>query len=303
MRPLPSLKQLEYLTALAQTQHFAKAAEQCHVTPSTLSAGIRDLEDLLGVTLAERTKRVVRMTPTGLDIAARARALLRGAEDIVDLSASQRAPLSGDLWLGVIPTISPFLLPKVLPPLRQAYPNLRLFLREEPTVQLLDRLHDGEIDAALIALPFETGDLSVRTLFDDEFSFACPPNHTFAQRKSVKPSDLADQPMMLLQAEHCLRGHALEVCQRRGSTLRVQFEATSLHTMVQMVAAGLGVTLLPQMAIDAGIATGSDICLVPLSVNASRQIGLVWRASSPRVAEFDLLADSLVNQISNPAAH
>ncbi len=303
MKALPSLKQLEYLAALAQTQHFGKAAELCHVTPSTLSAGIRDLEILLGVTLAERTKRVVRMTPTGLDVASRARILLRDAEDIVDLSASTREPLTSDLWLGVIPTVSPFLLPKVLPPLHEAYPDLRPFLREEPTIPILEALRDGEIDSALIALPFETNELCVRVLIEDRFQFACPPDHPLAGRKSVKPQELIEQPMMLLQEEHCMRGHALEICQRHGSALRVQFEATSLHTMVQMVAAGLGVTLLPQLAIDADVTTGTNICLIPLSGKAARQIALVWRPSSPRGAEFDLLADEIIRHGATSSAH
>ncbi len=301
MKPLPSLKQLQYLSALAQTRHFGKAAELCHITPSTLSAGIRELETLLGLPLAERTKRRVRMTAAGLEIAARAQVLLRDAEDIVALSASQRAPLTGELWLGLIPTISPFFLPRVLPQLRRTHPELRLYLREEQTTRLLRHLDDGEIDLALIALPYDIGTLSQQVLFGDGFCFACARNHPLAERSAITTAEIADQPLMLLEEGHCLHQHALEICQRPGAPLRRQFEATSLFTMVQMVAAGLGVTLLPQLAIDGGVTRGTDICLIPLATPAARQIGLVWRPSSPRTAEFQLLAEVFTRQ-AEPAA-
>ena len=292
MKLLPSLKQLEYLTALDETQHFGKASDLCNVTPSTLSAGIRDLEAVLGVPLAERTKRSVLMTPLGVDIAGRARSVLRDAEDIMELAAEHREPMTGDMNLGVIPTISPYLLPRVLPALNAAYPALRLYLREEQTADLLNRLHSGDIDVALIALPFEIEGLTTRILFEDYFQFACHADHPLATHKKITKADLANQPLLLLEDGHCLRGHALDACQIHAGQIRVQFEATSLHTLVQMVVAGLGVTLLPRLAIDAGITAGTDIRLIPLSREASRQIGLVWRASSPRTYEFDLLADA-----------
>ena len=292
MKLLPSLKQMEYLVALAETCHFAKASDLCNVTPSTLSAGIQDLERVLGVSLAERTKRVVLMTSLGMDIARRARLVLRDAEDIMELAARHREPMTGNMKLGVIPTISPFLLPRVLPALNAAYPELRLYLREEQTAVLLDRLRAGEIDVGLIALPFETDGLEVRILFEDGFQFACHAGHQLAGRKGVASRDLAGQPLLLLEEGHCLRGHALDACLLDKGQFRSQFEATSLNTVVEMVAAGLGVTLLPQLAIDANITAGSEIRLVPLSAEASRQIGLVWRPSSPRADEFELLADA-----------
>ncbi|NQV54843.1 MAG: hydrogen peroxide-inducible genes activator [Rhodospirillales bacterium] len=291
MKLLPSLKQLEYLSALAELQHFGKASDLCNVTPSTLSAGIRDLEAVLGVALAERTKRMVLMTPVGLEIADRARVLLRDAEDIMGYAAAYGEPMTGEMTLGVIPTIGPFLLPKVLPTLNASYPSLSLFLREEQTASLLARLRGGEIDLAVIALPFETEDLTVRVLFDDIFQFACHADHSLAGRKSITDRDFVDQPLLLLEEGHCLRGHALDACRLRNSPIRVQFEATSLNTIVQMVASGLGVTLLPQMAIDANIAAGTNIRLIPLLKKPSRRIGIAWRASSPRSPEFDLLAE------------
>ena len=291
MKLLPSLKQLEYLTALAETRHFAHAAERCSITPSTLSAGIRDLEEVLGVAVAERTKRTVLITPAGRAIAERARRLLRDAEDIMALASAGREPMTGEIRLGAIPTISPFVLPKALPAVEATYPDLRLYLREEQTAVLLARLREGELDVALIALPWDTDNLTVRSLFDDAFLFACRADHQLARHKSISDDDLVDQPLLLLEEGHCLRDHALHACRLHSSPVRVQFEATSLPTLVQMVASGIGVTLLPQMAVDAGMASSDQIRTIPLRTSASRQIGLVWRASSPRSREFELLAD------------
>jgi LysR family hydrogen peroxide-inducible transcriptional activator len=245
---------------------------------------------VLGISLAERTKRVVLMTPLGIEIARRVRLVLRDAEDVMALAAEHHEPMTGEMRLGVIPTVGPFLLARTLPALNAAYPALRLYLREDQTLDLLDRLRAGDIDLALIALPFETEDLAVRILFEDGFQFACHTSHPLARRKGIANADLTDQPLLLLEDGHCLRGHALDACFLNEGQIRLQFEATSLNTLVQMVAAGLGVTLLPQLAIDADIVTGSDICLVPLSTRASRQIGLVWRPSSPHARTFDLLA-------------
>ena len=187
MKLLPSLKQLEYLVALADNRHFGKASQRCNITPSTLSAGIRDLENVLGVSLAERTKRQVLMTPVGTEIAARARLLLRGAEDVMELAASNREPMTGEMRLGVIPTISPFLLPRVLPALNAQYPALRLYLREEQSTPLLARLRSGEIDVALIALPYDIEGFTARVVFEDLFEFACYENHPLANKKVPWP--------------------------------------------------------------------------------------------------------------------
>ena len=293
MKLLPSLKQLEYLVALVETVHFGKAAERCNVTPSTLSAGIRELESVLGVALAERTKRKVLITPLGRTIAERGRLMLGDAEEIMALAAARKAPLTGNLSLGVIPTIGPFLLPGALPGLRKTYPTLRLYLREEQTEPLLAKLRRGEIDAAIIALPYDTDGLTELPLFDDRFFAAVPGSHPFAERQRLTFDDLADAPLLLLEEGHCLRGHALAACGLEGRRRHAEFEATSLHTLVQMVAAGLGVTLLPKLAIDSGILAGTDIKLIEMDGAPSRQIGLVWRKSSLRVEEFRLLADEI----------
>ncbi len=298
MKRLPSLKQLEYLVALDDTRHFARAADRCHITPSTLSAGIRDLETVLGSAIAERSKRQVLMTPLGEDIAARARLLLRDADDIMALAASDRAPLSGDLRLGAIPTISPFLLPRVLPGLYRQYPQLRLFLKEEKTDELLSLLREGEIDLALIARPYAIDRLEFRALFDDPFYFACRRDHPLADEPSVSVKRFASEPLMLLEEGHCLRGHALDAGRSaRGSQMRAQYEASSLHTLVQMVAGGIGVTLLPKLAVDAGIGGGANIVPLPLTPAAKRQVGFVWRRASLRGAEFELFADAIAEQV------
>jgi LysR family hydrogen peroxide-inducible transcriptional activator len=293
MKLLPSLKQLEYLVALAEDEHFGRAAERCSVTASTLSAGIGDLENVLGVSLAERSKRHVRMTPLGLEIAERARRLLRDAEDITELANARRAPLTGELTLGLIPTIAPYLLPRVLPGLHAAHPALRLYLREEQTAALLAKLRGGEIDAAVIALPYDTAGLAVAELFQDRFQLAVPAGHDLARHELVVHNDLAGQPLLLLEEGHCLRGHALAACKLADEAIRAEFAATSLATLVQMVEMGLGLTLLPQLALDANILAGTSIRLVPLAGGATRTIALVWRPHSPRAAEFALLAAML----------
>lgn len=294
MKLLPTLKQMEYLVALADEVHFGRAAEVCHVTPSTLSAGIKELETLLGVPLAERTKRTVFLTPLGKEIAARGRDLLRDAEDIMALAAAgRRAPLTGPLHLGVIPTVGPYLLPRVLPTLWQCYPDLQLFLREEKTDDLLANLRQGDLDAAIVALPYDIDGLEALELFEDPFVFACAQSHPRGSAQRVGEDALKDGTMLLLEEGHCLRGHALDACHLDRQEINRNFEATSLHTLVQMVAANLGVTLLPQLAVDGGIVPEKGLVLVPLDGAPSRRIGLVWRKSSQRSEEFRLLGEGL----------
>ena len=299
MKQIPSLKQFEYLVALAEDEHFGKAAQRCNVTPSTLSVGIRDLEKTLNIVLAERSKRNVIMTSIGRDIAALASSLLRDAEHIVELAASNKDIMSGDLQLGVIPTISPFLLPKILPSLNEKYPALRLYLHEEQSDVLLEQLRAGQIDTAVMALPYALNRFESMTLFEDPFVFACSGDHDLAGEPEVSAAQLTGAQLMLLKEGHCLRDHALDACQLPISQQREQFEASSLHTLVQMVESGMGVTLLPQLAVDAQITQGTKIKLVPLSFPASREIGLVWRKSSLRSEEFAQLGQAL----AKPLAH
>lgn len=260
------------------------------MTPSTLSAGIRELEAFLGVCLAERTKRMVLMTPQGAEIARRARILLRDAEDIMSYAQGQLQTPKLELHLGVIPSVGPFLLPGMLQVVRDNFPDMKLYLREEKTLDLLAKLRSGQIDFALLALPFETEELHVELLMDDPYQFVCHPEHPLVNRKRIHSDDLVDASLMLLEEGHCLRDHVLDVCQLEKSAIRSEFEATSLHTLVQMVAAGLGVTLLPEIAIQANITAGVNVRLLPIIPKQSRKIGLVWRSTSPHVDRFSSMA-------------
>ncbi len=285
-----SLRQLGYFVALARTLHFGKAAQTCFVTQSTLSAGIKELEDSLGAKLAERTKRRVVLTSLGLEVLERAQALLRDAEDLKDLAASRGGPLSGPLRLGVIPTIAPYLLPHKLPDIRRALPDLDLILIEDQTERLLGGLREGRLDLVLMALPWPSDEFSSLNLFSDPFMLACPKTHRLAGYKCVTSADFADEPLLLLADGHCLREHALSACSLKGHAGQRGLEGTSLMTLTQMVAGGLGITLLPQMAIDAGLARLSDLALVPLEPDSNaRDIGLLWRKTSGRDDEFTKL--------------
>ncbi|HYI43250.1 MAG TPA: hydrogen peroxide-inducible genes activator [Sphingomicrobium sp.] len=290
---LPTLKQLQYLVALRDHGHFRKAAEACFVTQSTLSAGLRELESLLGITLVERTRRVVRFTPLGQRIAEKAVRLLREAEELTDMARAQGQPLHGELRMGVIPTIAPFLLPAMLPRLRQAWPSLKLFLREEPSQSACEALHRGQLDCVLLALPYGCGDADHAALFDDPLFVAFPRGEAPATRL-VDPVAIDENRLLLLEDGHCLKDHALSACNRPELRADATMMGTSLHTLVQMVDNGLGVTFLPAMAIEAGILEGTGIEARPLkSRRGFRQIALVWRRSSPREQEFQLLAQTL----------
>jgi len=293
MNALPSLRHLRYLVTLAETRHFGRAAEACFVTQSTLSAGLKELENQLGVTLVERTKRRVMVTPLGEEVVARARRLLSEAGEIADLVRAAAEPLSGPLNLGVIPTVAPFLLPKVLAKVRKAHPKLKLHLVEDLTARLLERLTAGELDLALIALPYRAPEVETLELGDDAFLLATPPGHPLAGHEHVDAGELERAPLLLLEEGHCLRDHALAACRLAGaSPMGDRLQATSLHTLTQMVAGGMGVTLLPQMAVDAGLAKGTGITTSALDdPEAKRKIGFAWRPSSPRKAEFKKLAE------------
>ena len=292
---LPTLKQLQYLTALHAAGHFGRAAAACFVTQSTLSAGLRELETLLGVTLVERTRRVVRFTPVGERVAAKAYLVLREADELADLARAAAKPLGGELRLGVIPTIAPFLLPRLLPGLRAAYPDLRLFLREEQSGPACEALARGQLDAVLLALPWACGDVTTLPLFDDPFYLAFHPDDLPHPPASVRPAAIDASRLLLLEDGHCLKDHALAACGRPDLRADAAILGTSLHTLVQMVANRLGLTLVPKMAIDAGILLNTPVVARPVSgPHAARGIALAWRASSPRAAEFALLGEALL---------
>ncbi len=300
MTPLPTLRQLHYLVAVVDSCHFGQAARSCAVTQSTLSAGIQELEELLGAPLLERTRRKVVPTPLGREIAARARELLKDAEDLVDAARAAKEPMTGPLRLGVIPTIGPFLLPSAMRRLRKAFPQLQLVLREEQTAPLVEKLQAGQIDAALLALPYPLHDIEVMELGEDPFWAVYPPGHRVPERP-VPPSDMELHNLLLLEDGHCLRDQALAACHLEGARRNESIQGTSLHTLVQMVANGLGVTLLPQMALDAGILRGLDLEARPLAgKSSSRQIGLAWRRTSARKETFRRLGATLKAELEKP---
>lgn len=295
MKVLPTLRQLRYLVTVAETLHFGRAAEACHVTQSTLSAGIADLEALLGVVLLERkSRRRVLLTPLGEDLVRRARAILADAEALVDVAQAGNNPLAGDLRLGVIPTIGPYALPRALPTVRRAYPDLRLYLREEQTARILEDLSAGRLDAGLLALPFDIGDLAVQELWREDVVVTLPEGHPLARRRRVREEDLASAELLLLEDGHCLRGHALQACRLGAPARNEAFQATSLNTLVQMVANGLGVTLLPRSAVPVEVAANTGVVVREVEdARPARTAALVWRPASPRERDFRLLGEAL----------
>jgi LysR family hydrogen peroxide-inducible transcriptional activator len=291
---LPTIKQLQYLVALHEHGHFGHAAEACFVSQSTLSAGIRELESLLGVTLVERSRRVVRFTPLGNAVVAKAHRLLREAEELSELVQASGKPLSGELHMSVIPTIAPFLLPRILPRLRKERPQLKLFLREEPSAAAIESLQHGRADCVLLALPYPTGEVEHETICNDRLFVAFPQDDPRDPPAEIAPETIDEGRLMLLEDGHCLKDHALSACNRPELRASATMVGTSLHTLVQMVDNGLGVTMLPEMAIDAGILHETHVVARPLQAeNASREIALVWRKNSPRSDEFRLLAEEL----------
>jgi LysR family hydrogen peroxide-inducible transcriptional activator len=291
---VPTLKQLQYLVALQETGHFGRAAEACFVTQSTLSGGIRELESLIGVVLVERTRRVVRFTPLGARVAAKARRVLREAEELADMVRAAGKPLAGELRMGVIPTIAPFLLPRLLPRLRRDFPELRLYLREETSPAACDSLHRGQLDCVLLALPYGCGEVEAAELFDDRLHVAFPPGEAPEPDEAVPAAAIDEGRLLLLEDGHCLKEHALAACNRPELRAEAAMLGTSLHTLVQMVANGLGQTLVPEMALQSGILEGTGVTARPLDADhAFRRIALVWRKGSPREKEFRLLADAL----------
>ena len=289
----PTIKQLQYLVALREHGHFGRAADSCYVTQSTLSAGLRELETLLGVTLVERTRRVVRFTALGEKVADKAVRVLREAEELAEMARANGKPLHGDLRLGVIPTIAPFLLPAMLPRLRAEWPSLKLYLREETSQAACEALHRGQLDCVLLALPYGCGEVDSAELFDDPLFVAFPSGEA-PSGTSIDVGAIDENRMLLLEDGHCLKDHALSACNRPELRAHAAMMGTSLHTLVQMVDNGLGVTFIPQMAVEAGILEGTKVEARRLrSSHGFRRIALIWRRSSAREAEFQMLASTL----------
>jgi len=289
-----NLRDLRYLVALADHKHFGRAAAACFVSQPTLSTQIRKLEEELGVSLVERAPRRVMLTPIGREIAERARKVIAEVEQMGEIARRSQDPEAGTVRLGIFPTLAPYLLPHVLPAVRKRFPRLELLLVEEKTDQILARLRDGRLDAGVLALPVHDDQLQVEPLFDEPFVLAVPQQHALAQRGSLKLRDLDHQHLLLLEEGHCLRDQALDVCHMAGADERDGFRATSLETLRQMVAAGVGITLLPVLAVQPPVPVSGDIQLLPFQGEAPhRRIAMVWRRSSAMADFLQQLAGEL----------
>ena len=295
MTVLTSLKQLRYLVALSEQLNFTHAAESCFVTQSTLSAGLKELEEALGTRLVERDRKTVLMTPIGIEVAKRARAILAATQDLVEIAAESRAPMTGLLRLGVIPTIAPFLLPPCLRLLRERYPELHLALREDLTTNLLSRLEDGQLDLALIALPYETGNLMVEPLFDDNLWIVGRKNDPQLKARAVHITPSLTDRLLLLEEGHCLRDHALYACGASTERSTEGVEATSLLTLVQMIESGLGIGMVPEIAVKSGLMESPTLVARPMSKpSPKRTIALVARRSTTRLADLKALSEVIL---------
>jgi LysR family hydrogen peroxide-inducible transcriptional activator len=289
-----NLRDLRYLVALADERHFGRAADRCHVSQPTLSAQIRKLEEYLGVSLVERQPRRVSLTEAGVKVVERARRLLLEADAIVELAKTDRDPLSGALRLGLIPTVGPYLLPHVVRRLKRELPRLKLMLYEHQTAPLLEKLRAGEIDMGILALPVPLDGLEAEPLYDEPFTLAVPAGHRLADNERVRVEDLKGETLLLLEDGHCLRDQALEVCSRIRVQEEQDYRATSLETLRQMVAAGHGVTLMPQLAADSplggarGMRTKTFVRPAP-----TRTIGAVWRKSTTRAQAIAATANAI----------
>jgi LysR family hydrogen peroxide-inducible transcriptional activator len=291
---LPSLKQLQYLVAVIELRHFGQAAKRCFVTQSTLSAGIQELENQLDAKLLERSKRKVMPTRKGLEVARQAEQLLSMAESLVRSARDDGTPLAGPLSLGVIPTIGPFLLPRVLPQIRETYPHLELRLVEDQTDRLLERIHAGNLDAAIIAFPYATGNLEHEMFWQENFRLAMPQRHPLSHAGTISTDALPRDELLLLEDGHCLTDHALAACKLEGLKSSASFQGTSLYTLLQMVAGGQGITFVPEMAMGTELLSSTEIALTPLADQGPhREIGLVWRNTYFRKEDLKLLAEKM----------
>ncbi len=295
-----NLRDLKYLVALMDHKHFGRAAEACFVSQPTLSTQIKKLEDELGVVLVERNPRHVMLTDVGVEIASRARLVLDEVNQMRELARRTRDPEAGTVRLGIFPTLAPYLLPHVVPQIRKRFPKLLLLLTEEKTEELLRRVRDGRLDAAVVALPIGDATLHEEFLFEERFLLAMPEDHPLARRKKIVAADLEDQQLLLLEDGHCLREQALAVCRLSGADEQSGFRATSLETLRQMVGSGVGITLLPALSVQPPVAPMPGLKLLRFSDNApSRRIALVWRRSSAFAPFLKRLAKVLA-QVPKP---
>ena len=298
-----NLRDLKYLVAVAETRHFGQAALRCHVSQPTLSGQIKKLEEELGIVLFERTNRAVEITPVGTIILTHARQILEQADVIQQLARAQQDPLAGPLRIGAIPTLSPYLMPLILPALNKQLPQMKLVLSEELTDMLLERLRNHEIDAALLAAPINDTDLNSKPLFDEPFWIAYPRKHPFYNKEKITQKDLHDVELLLLSEGHCLAQQAMEVCHIKDRDQQgemADLRAASLETLLQLVGAGFGCTLVPALAMRGSWTTGSGVVAQPLAIaNAYRRIVLVSRRSFPRQVALEALARIILSNLPN----
>ncbi len=293
---LPTIKQLRYFVALTETEHFGRAAESCFVSQSAFSNAIQELESLLEVQLVDRTNRSVTITAMGQKLATQARLCLRDVESMVEMARGQREPLTGELHLGVIPTIAPFLLPAALPKLRRTYPKLELYLHEDQSQRIYERLMDGELDVLLLALPYEMRGVNIMPLFKDRFALAYRHGSKRVDPGNYRFSRLDTDSILLLEDGHCLRDHALAACKIRNTQKVRRIGASSILTLVEMVDADLGITFLPELARDSLILKNTRVRMKPLEEDSYRTIGLAWRKGTDREEEFRMLGEFFAEQ-------
>ena len=293
---LPTIKQLRYFVALTETEHFGRAADACFVSQSAFSNAIQELESLLEVQLVDRTNRSVTITAMGQQLATQARLCLRDVESLVEMAKGQREPLTGELHLGVIPTIAPFLLPAALPKLRRKFPKLELYLHEDQSQRIYERLMDGELDVLLLALPYDMRGVEIMPLFKDRFALAYRHGTRRVDPENYRFNRLDADSILLLEDGHCLRDHALAACKIRNTQKVRRIGASSILTLVEMVDADLGITFLPELARNSLILKNTRVRMKPLEENSFRTIGLAWRKGTDREEEFRMLGDFVAQQ-------
>lgn len=290
----PTIKQLRYFIALCDEGHFGRAAAQSFVSQSAFSTAIQDLETALGAQLVDRTNRQVTITAMGREIATQARLVMRDVESLVEMAGHRRKPLSGPLRLGVIPTIAPFLLPPLLPKLRKAYPDMQLFLTEDQTEDIHERLLAGDLDVLLLALPYDLRSVETMHLFNDAFYLAVRDRTELIDPDNYRFNRLQSGSVLLLEDGHCMRDHTLAACKIRNTEKVSRFAASSLLTLVEMVDADMGITFLPEMAGDSSLLKNTRVKMHPIREKSYRSIGLAWRKGSARSEEFRLLGEFIV---------
>jgi LysR family hydrogen peroxide-inducible transcriptional activator len=298
MNRIPTIKQLRYLSAVAEYRSFRRAADACFISQPALSEQIAQLESLLEVQLVERSQRRVMLTPLGEAFVRKANRILRDLEDLVELALQSKELFSTPIRMGVIPTIAPYLLPRILRRVRRVYPRLKLYLREEQTARLLRQLQEGKLEVLLLALPVTEGEFISMPLYDEEFVLVSSGQKKFPTDRALRQKDISGEQVLLLEEGHCLREQALEVCNMAGARESQEFRASSLNTLVQMVANGMGITLLPRLAVDVEVRRSSNLKTIPFSEPVPvRQVGLVWRKQSARQEEFRLLYEVFLNNL------